>query len=94
MASLNSDQMRRDGKAYVEYLQSHKSVMKGRVGVVGYCLTGQMALYTAAHIPDQIDAAASFHGGRLVTDKPDSPHLETPKVIFLNEHAVIIIIIY
>jgi carboxymethylenebutenolidase len=37
-----------------------------------------MTMYTAATIPQRIGAGASFHGGRLVTDKPDSPHLLVP----------------
>ncbi len=45
-----------------------------KAGIVGYCFTGQMAVRTAAAVPDIVAAAASFHGGFLVTDKPDSPH--------------------
>ena len=30
-------------------------------------------------MPNRIRAAASFHGGGLVTDKPDSPHLLIPR---------------
>jgi carboxymethylenebutenolidase len=52
----------------------------GKVAVVGYCFTGQFALRTAAAAPDLIAAAASFHGGRLVTEAPDSPHTLLPQV--------------
>jgi carboxymethylenebutenolidase len=65
-AALTPEQMVSDGKAYVDFLLAQKGVNPGKVGVVGYCFTGQMAVRTAA--------AASFHGGFLVTDKPDSPH--------------------
>ena len=47
---------------------------------MGYCFTGQMALRMAAAAPDRIAAAASFHGGFLVTDRPDSPHKQLPRV--------------
>jgi carboxymethylenebutenolidase len=47
---------------------------------MGYCMTGPFTLRTAAELPDRIGAGASFHGGGLVTDKPDSPHLLIPKV--------------
>ena len=84
VARLNADQMRADGKAYTEYLLARSDVQKGKIGVVGYCLTGQMALRTAAYVPDLIGAAASFHGGHLFTDKPDTLHTEIPKVSYLN----------
>ena len=72
--ALTPENMVDDGKAYVDFLQGQKGVKKGKVGIVGYCFTGQMAVRTAAAVPDKVAAAASFHGGFLVTDKPDSPH--------------------
>jgi carboxymethylenebutenolidase len=71
---LTPEQMVSDGKAYVDFLLAQKGVKQGKIGVVGYCFTGQMAVRIAAAVPDKIAAAASFHGGFLVTDKPDSPH--------------------
>ena len=50
------------------------------MGVVGYCMSGSIAVRMAADFPDRIAAAASFHGGRLATDAPDSPHLLVGKV--------------
>ena len=41
---------------------------------------GPLTFRTAAIVPDRIGAAATFHGGGLVTDKPDSPHLLIPKM--------------
>jgi carboxymethylenebutenolidase len=77
---LTADAMMRDGSAYVDFLAARDSVSPGKMGVVGYCLTGRMALYTAKARPEKIAAAASFHGGGLVTDRPDSPHLSLPGV--------------
>ena len=77
---LTAAQMVSDGKAYVDFLLAQKGVKPGKVGVVGYCFTGQMALRIAAAEPDRVAAAASFHGGFLVTDKPDSPHKQIAKV--------------
>ena len=51
------------------------TVKPGSMGVVGYCFTGKMAVYTAMSRPDKIAAAASFHGGGLATPAPNSPHL-------------------
>jgi carboxymethylenebutenolidase len=80
MASVSADQMRRDGAAYAAFLLSLPQVEGGKIAVAGYCFTGQFALRTAAAAPDMVAAAASFHGGHLVTDAPDSPHTELPKV--------------
>lgn len=78
--TLTAEQMVSDGKAYVDFLLAQKGVKPGKVGAVGYCFTGQMALRIAAAEPERVAAAASFHGGFLVTDKPDSPHNQIPKV--------------
>jgi carboxymethylenebutenolidase len=72
---LTADAMARDGAAYVDFLAANDFVRPGKMGAVGYCITGRMALYTAKARPEKIAAAASFHGGGLATDKPDSPHL-------------------
>jgi len=64
-------QMKSDGAAYVDFLRQQQGVKPGKVGVVGYCFTGQMAVLTAAAAPAKVAAAASFHGGFLVD--PDDP---------------------
>lgn len=70
-----------DGKAFVAWLDSQPSVdRKRKMGTMGYCMTGPFTMRTAAALPDRIGAGASFHGGGLVTDKPDSPHLLIPKI--------------
>jgi carboxymethylenebutenolidase len=71
---LTSSAMESDGAAYVDFLGQQDAINRDRFGVVGYCFTGAMALRTAAARPDKVAAAASFHGGRLFTDAPDSPH--------------------
>lgn len=77
---LTSEAIARDVAAYVDFLAAHDSVSPGAMGVVGYCFTGKMALFQAKARPDKIAAAASFHGGGLVTDGPDSPHLALPDI--------------
>jgi carboxymethylenebutenolidase len=70
-----------DGKAFVEFLDKQPAVDKKRkVGTTGYCMGGPFVLRTAATLPARIGAAATFHGGGLVTDKPDSPHLLIPEM--------------
>lgn len=75
-----SAQMQSDGAAYADFLGGCKGVRKSKLGVVGYCFTGAMAVHTAAAAPDKIAAAASFHGGMLVTDTPESPHRQLPRI--------------
>src|SRR5271170_2929264 len=60
---------------------TQKQVNKSKkIGIQGYCMGGPLVVKTAAAVPDRIRAGASFHGGGLVTDKPDSPHLLAPKI--------------
>ncbi len=71
----------RDAVAYVAFLDAQKEVNKAKkIGTQGYCMGGPPIVKTAAMVPNRIGAAASFHGGDLVTDKPDSPHLLAPKI--------------
>jgi carboxymethylenebutenolidase len=77
---LTPDAVERDASAHVDFLAKQNFVAPGKIGVVGYCFSGAIALRVAAACPDKIAAAASFHGGNLCTDKPTSPHLLLPKV--------------
>jgi carboxymethylenebutenolidase len=79
-AALSNAQMGPDGAAYADFLLAQPNVKGPKAGVVGYCFTGAMAVRMAAEAPDRIAAAASFHGGGLYTDQPDSPHLLLPKI--------------
>jgi carboxymethylenebutenolidase len=80
-APLTSDAVMQDAAAYVTFLDAQASVKPAaKIGVVGYCMGGPMTMQAAAARPDRIGAGASFHGGGLVTDKPDSPHLLAPKI--------------
>ena len=70
-----------DAKAFVAWLDGQPSVdRKRKMGTTGYCMGGPFTMRTAATFPDRIGAGASFHGGSLVTDKPDSPHLLVAKM--------------
>ena len=78
-----------DAKTFVAFLDSQPSVDKKRkVATTGYCMGGAFVLRTAATFPDRIGAGATFHGGALVTDKPDSPHLLIPQ---MKAHCLIAI---
>ncbi|WP_447762334.1 dienelactone hydrolase family protein [Sphingopyxis panaciterrae] len=69
-----------DARAHLAFLDAQAEVdTKRKLGTTGYCMGGAMTIYTAALKPDRVGAAASFHGGSVGTDKPDSPHLLIPK---------------
>jgi carboxymethylenebutenolidase len=69
-----------DAKAFIAWLDQQPSVAKNRkVGTQGYCMGGPIAFRTAAAVPDRVGAVGSFHGGGLVTNTPNSPHLQAAK---------------
>jgi carboxymethylenebutenolidase len=77
---LNATTQMTDAKAFIAWLDRQSAVDKNRkVGTQGYCMGGPIAFRTAAAVPDRVGGVASFHGGGLVTDKPDSPHLMAAK---------------
>ena len=81
MRSLSPETNVTDAKAFVGFLDNQSSVDSDRkMGTMGYCMGGPMTMRTAAALPDRIGAGASFHGGGLVTDQPDSPHLLVEKM--------------
>jgi carboxymethylenebutenolidase len=84
--TLNEQTQITDAKAFIAWLDGQPAVAKNRkVGTQGYCMGGPIAFRTAAAVPGRVGAVASFHGGGLVTDKPNSPHLQaaTSKAQFL-----------
>src|ERR1700716_3705997 len=78
--ALNETTHMTDAKAFIAWLDAQPSVAKNRkVGTQGYCMGGPIAFRTAAAVPDRVGAVASFHGGGLVTNMPNSPHLQASK---------------
>jgi carboxymethylenebutenolidase len=78
--TLNETTHMTDAKAFIGWLDGQASVAKNRkIGTQGYCMGGPIAFRTAAAMPDRVGAVASFHGGGLVTDQPNSPHLQAAK---------------
>jgi len=78
--ALNETTQMTDAKAFIAWLDGQASVAKNRkIGTQGYCMGGPLAFRTAAAVPERVGAVASFHGGGLVTDQPNSPHLQASK---------------
>lgn len=79
--SLDAKKNMADATAFVSWLDAQEQVdTSKKIGTTGYCMGGPIVFRTAATVPDRIGAAATFHGGRLVTGDEDSPHLLIPKM--------------
>lgn len=80
MATTDNARAAQDTEALLAYLDTRNDVAGDKIGTVGFCMGGGMAITTAGTYPDRVAAAISFHGGRLATDDPKSPHLLAPKI--------------
>ena len=80
IGSITPDTMATDAAAFFDYLVARPEVSGDRFGLTGYCMGGRTAVVVAGRLPDRVAAAASFHGGGLVTDSEDSPHLRAEDI--------------
>ena len=82
MGSINAQgAAERDAAAFIAWLDVQRQVDRSKkVGTQGYCMGGPLVVKTAAAVPNRVGAGASFHGGGLVTDNANSPHLLAPKI--------------
>ena len=86
---LNQEAVFSDAKTFIGFLDQQDSVdTSKKVGTNGYCMGGPLVMRTAAAMSDRVGAGATFHAGRLVTDKDDSPHLLIPNTPAQMLHAV------
>ena len=79
-SSTDNKRAAEDTRAFIAYLDTRSDVAGPKIGTVGYCMGGGMAIAAAGAYPDRIAAAASFHGGNLANDTELSPHLLAPKI--------------
>jgi carboxymethylenebutenolidase len=80
MATTDNRKAAEDTEAFIAYLDTRSDVRPPKIGTVGFCMGGGMALTAAGVFPERIAAAASFHGGNLATDAPTSPHVLSPRI--------------
>ncbi len=86
---LTQDASMSDARHYIRFLDAQDATDTSRkVGTMGYCMGGPLIMRTAGAVPERVGAAASFHGGGLVTDRDDSPHLLIPQSPAHVLHAV------
>jgi carboxymethylenebutenolidase len=69
-----------DTSTFLQALADHPDVKPGPIGTTGYCMGGLMSLTAAGTYPNRIAAVATYHGARLATDAPESPHRLAPKI--------------
>jgi len=72
--------MAADAGRFFDYLAARPEVSGQRFGTCGYCMGGRTSLMVAGRVPERVAAAMSFHGGGLVSEGPDSPHLLAEKI--------------
>jgi len=81
ISPLTPEGLEKDLAVYLDTLASQPTTAAGKMGAVGFCIGGGIALRVAAVRPDLVGAIASFHGGGLYkADDPASPHLVLPRV--------------
>lgn len=80
IGSITPDNWASDATAFFDYLAARPEASGTKFGTTGYCMGGRASLVVAGRVPDRVAAAASFHGGGLVTDGSDSPHLRSDQI--------------
>jgi carboxymethylenebutenolidase len=75
MGQINPTNIVSDATALLAHADDDDAAAEGKVGVVGFCMSGGLAVSVARALPDRVAAAASIHGAWLVRDTDDSPHL-------------------
>lgn len=80
MKAITPEVMAADTGAFFDYLAARPEVTGQLFGTTGYCMGGRTSLIVAGRVPDRVAAAMSFHGGGLVSDDADSPHLLAPVI--------------
>jgi carboxymethylenebutenolidase len=80
VGSVTPDMIAGDAGAFFDFLEQRPEVKGSRFGIFGYCMGGRTSVIVAGRQPERVAAAASFHGGGLVTDDPNSPHLLADKI--------------
>jgi carboxymethylenebutenolidase len=80
MATASKANVRSDTDAFLAFLAQEHDVSSLSIGTTGYCMGGGLSLSAAGSFPERVVAAASYHGGNLATDDPESPHLLASRI--------------
>lgn len=74
IATISNAKVAADVGALLDAAAAMREAKPGKVGLVGYCMSGAFVTVAAARHPQRIACFASYYGTRLVTDAADSPH--------------------
>ena len=74
MNSLTNAMVVRDTEAMLRFVDAQAEANAGRIGAVGYCMSGPFVMAAAATFPERIHAIAAVHPAKMVTEDEDSPH--------------------
>ena len=74
MRSLGYKTTECDTRALLAYVDAQPQADAGRIGAVGYCMSGPIVVWAAAANPQRLRCIASIYGANMVNDKPTSPH--------------------
>ncbi len=80
LPSATTANVMRDTDALLAHLAAEPRANDDKIGITGYCMGGRLSIYAAGHYGDRVAAAASYHGSRMATDAPDSPHALAPRI--------------
>jgi len=80
MNTLTNARVVADTKGLLQSIDQCEAAAPGPAGCVGYCMSGQFVMSVAAAYPDRFAAIAAYHGVKIITDQPDSPHLVADRI--------------
>lgn len=81
MQSVTREGILPDAEAMLEHAAGNdKAHTDGKIGAVGFCMSGPLVMALAQNMPDKVGAIASIHGAWVVTDRDDSPHKQIDKI--------------
>ena len=70
-----------DGQALLDFAaKNDKADSDGKIGAVGFCMSGPLVMSLAQTWPDKVAAIASVHGAWVVTHEDDSPHRQIDQI--------------
>ena len=80
MATITATGIVSDAAALLDFAAADPAARGGKIGAVGFCMSGRWALAVAQAMPDRVAAVASIHGAWLVTDSEDSAHRNLDRI--------------